>query len=140
MTMLLLRPPALMVLYHVTRKDRVAKIRRQGLKPHVPGKVWGVCDPAATRGTPVVWLTANPLDWKHDRHPNKAFRDPNAVMLTILIGWQTRLHHYLTWLDPHKKSDWVSQNNLLPWFVYFGTIKPAQIIDGLERPKRKPRR
>jgi hypothetical protein len=45
-----------MLLYHVTPKDRVAKIRSQGLKPHVPGKVWGLCDPAATRGKPIVCL------------------------------------------------------------------------------------
>jgi hypothetical protein len=130
-------------IYHVTLKDRVAKIRSQGLKPHVPGKVWGLCDPSATRGKPVVWLTADPHQWRHPNHPDKSFRQPDAVLLTIVISWNApRLKHYLSWFDPRKKGDWFyCHNNPAAWFVYFGTIKPAQIIDGLERPKpKKPRR
>jgi len=68
-----------MVLYHQTSKDRLAKIRREGLKPHRPGDVWGVCDPAVwgvcdpamTRGKRVVWLTADRHTWNHDRHRSK---------------------------------------------------------------------
>jgi hypothetical protein len=72
-----------MVLYHQTPKDRVAKIRREGLKPHVPGKVWGICDPAMTGGKPVVWLTADQHTFHHAKHPDKKMRKPDAVLLTI---------------------------------------------------------
>jgi hypothetical protein len=124
-----------MVLYHQTRKDRLAKIRRQGLKPHVPGKVWGVADPTITRGKPVVWLTADRNTWRHAKHRRKSFRDPDAVLLTILIDWSApKLQHYMSWIDPRKKVGWWdSKNNPAAWFVYFGTIRPAQIIGGLER-------
>jgi hypothetical protein len=47
-------------LYHCTLKELLPRIRREGLKPHVPGKVWGVSDPSATNGQRVVWLTADP--------------------------------------------------------------------------------
>jgi len=131
-----------MVLYHATLKDRVAQIRRQGLKSHVPGKVHGVADPSMTRGKPVVWLTADPHTWHHAKHPRKAFRKSEAVLLTILINWSApKLRHYMSWFDPGKKENWRQcQNNPAAWFVYFGKIPPAWIIGGLERPKRKPRR
>jgi hypothetical protein len=35
-------------LYHVTPKRLLPHIRREGLKPHVPGKLWGASDPSAT--------------------------------------------------------------------------------------------
>jgi hypothetical protein len=119
-----------MVLYHVTRKDRVAQIRREGLKPHLPGKVWGICDPVMTRGKPVVWLTADKHTWRHVKHPNKAWREPDAVLLTILINWSApKLQHYLSWFDPRKKLPWLDcPNNTAAWFVYFGTISPKQIM------------
>ena len=119
-----------MVLYHATPRSRLAQIRRKGLKPHVPGKVWGVCDPATTRNKPVVWLTANPTTWKHARHPHKAKRDPNTVLLTVLIDWSApKLWHYMSWFDPGKKKLWLHcQNNPAAWFVYFGTISPKQIF------------
>jgi hypothetical protein len=126
------------MLYHVTRKDRVPKIRRQGLRPHVPGKVWGVCDPEATRGKPVVWLTANPHQWRHHKHRDRALRDPDCVMLTIMIDWSApKLRHYLSWIDPRKNQQMAGPNNPMAWFVYFGAINPAQIVGGLERPRRK---
>ncbi|MGB3744180.1 MAG: hypothetical protein WBD11_06565 [Xanthobacteraceae bacterium] len=130
-----------MVLYHVTVRDRVARIRREGLKPRVPGKVWGKCDPSVTRGKPVVWLTADPASWRHAKHHNKSLRNPDGVMLTILINWTApKLKHYLSWLDPHKKEHLLDhRNNPAAWFVYFGRIYPGQIIAGLERPKRKRR-
>src|SRR5262249_27728561 len=119
-----------MVLYHATLRSRLAQIRRKGLKPHVPGKVWGVCDPAMTRNKPVVWLTADPTTWKHARHPHKAERDPNTVLLTVLIDWSApKLWHYMSWFDPGKKKHWLHcQNNPAAWFVYFGTISPKQIF------------
>jgi hypothetical protein len=131
-----------MVLYHVTRKDRVAKIRREGLKPHVPGKVWGEADPSITGGKPVVWLTADPHSWRHIAHPNKAFRNPDTVLLKILINWRApKLRHYMSWFDPQKKQNWLyCQNNPAAWFVYFGKIGPSLIVDGLERPRRRNKR
>ena len=121
-----------MVLYHATVKSRLAQIRRKGLKPHVPGKVWGKCDPAMTRNKPVVWLTADPTTWGHASHPNKAFRDRDQVLLTILINWcEPKLRHYMSWFDPRKKKNkyWLHcPNNPAAWFVYFGTISPKQIF------------
>jgi hypothetical protein len=116
-----------MVLYHVTPRSRLAQIRRRGLKPHVPGKVWGVCNPSTTRNKPVVWLTADPTTWHHSRHPNKALRNPNQVLLTVMINWSApKLRHYMSWFDPHKKKHWLfCKNNLAAWFVYFDT-DPAQ--------------
>jgi hypothetical protein len=124
--------PTPMVLYHQTQKDRVAKIRKQGLKPHVPGKVWGVADPSLTNGKPVVWLTADPMTWRHDRHPNKAMRDPKQVLLVVRINWSNpKLRHYMSWRDPNKKEPgafWYEhKDNPAAWFVYFGRIKPDQI-------------
>jgi hypothetical protein len=84
---MILSTPTLMVLYHTTVRSRVPQIRRKGLKPHVPGKVWGRADPAMTRNKPVVWLTADPATWPHAKHPNKAFRDPDKVLLRIQIWW-----------------------------------------------------
>jgi hypothetical protein len=128
--MLILFSRTPMVLYHVTHRSFVAKIRRRGLKPHVPGKVWGVSDPELTRGKPAVWLTADPTTWRHAKHPNKAFRDLDAVLLTVLINWSApKLHHYMSWMDPRKKNSWLDcPNNPAAWFVYFGTIPPKQII------------
>ena len=129
-----------MVLHHVTPKDRLAKIRREGLKPHVPGEVWGVCPPSVTKGRRVVWLTADAHEWRHDRHPNKKYRKNGARLLTVAVNWQDKnLHHYLSWADPKKRETFNGQQNLPAWFVYFGTIKPRGIVDGL-RPRRKPRR
>jgi hypothetical protein len=130
-----------MVLYHVTVKDRVAKIRREGLRPHVPGKVWGVCDPSITRGKRVVWLTADRHTWHHAKHPNKSRRNPEGVLLTIMIPWNApKLKHYMSWRDPRKKEPWTEHvNNPAAWFVHFGRVPPGMIIGGLERPKRKRR-
>jgi hypothetical protein len=117
------------VLYHVTRKKFLPRIRRGGLKPHVPGKVWGVCDPDVTKGKRVVWLTANPIQFKHDKHHQKSWRDPDGRLLRVVVNWDDeRLRHYVSWRDPKKKEHWGSQNNPLGWFVYFGTIPPGQII------------
>ncbi len=74
-----------MVLYHSTRKKFLPRIRREGLKPHLPGEVWGKCDPSMTRGKPVVWLTADPTQWRHDKHPRKDWRNPDNVLLTIRL-------------------------------------------------------
>jgi hypothetical protein len=99
------------------------------LKPHVPGKVWGVCDAKETRGKPVVWLTADPLEWKHDRHPRKAWRNPDVVLLTVQIDWSSpKLKHFLSWRDPGKRLSVFCKNNVLAWFVHFGPIKPSQIV------------
>jgi hypothetical protein len=118
-----------MVLYHVTPRSRLAQIRRRGLKPHVPGKVWGLCDPSTTRNKPVVWLTADPTTWKHDRHPKKAWRDPEKVLLPVIVNWgDSDLRHYMSWIDPRKKDFWNHQNKPAAWFVYFGRISPKQIM------------
>ena len=119
------------VLYHVTPKRFLPRIRREGLKPHVPGKVWGVCDPSATGGKRVVWLTADPTQWKHDKHHQKSWRDPGAHLLRVVVNWDDeRLHHYLSWRAPKKKELMVETcpNNMLGWFVYFGTIRPDYIM------------
>ncbi len=131
-----------MVLYHETPKDRVAKIRRQGLKPHVPGKVWGVCDPRVTRKKSVVWLTADPTTWCHNRHPNKAKPDPDRVLLTVIVNWQDpKLRHYISWRDPRKKMDWFeNKNNPAAWFVYFGRIPPNAIIIPRRSKSKRPRK
>ena len=101
----------------------------RGLKPHVPGKVWGVCHPDVTQGKRVVWLTANPIQFKHDKHHQKSWRDPDGRLLRVVVNWDDeRLRHYVSWRDPKKKEHWGSQNNPLGWFVYFGTIRPGQII------------
>jgi hypothetical protein len=122
-----------MVLYHSTPKDRLAKIRREGLKPHVPGKVWGVCDPSMTKGKRVVWLTADPHEWKHDRHPNKKWRCHDTRLLTIVISWRAKkLRHYLSWVDPDKREAHSCQNNLAAWYVHFGKINRNMIIDDLK--------
>jgi hypothetical protein len=94
-----------MVLYHCTVKSRLPQIRRRGLKPYVLGRVWGACDPVVTRNKPVVWLTADPTTWKHDRHPKKAWRDPEKVLLPVLVNWgDPDLLHYMSWIDPRKKD------------------------------------
>ena len=117
------------VLYHVTRKKFLPRIRREGLKPHVPGKVFGICDPDMTKGKRVVWLTADPVQWKHDRHHRKSWRDPDAKLLAVFVSWgDERLRHYLSWRDPKKKDDTDCTNNRLGWLVYFGTIRPGPII------------
>jgi hypothetical protein len=119
------------VLYHVTRKRFLPRIRREGLKPHVPGKVWGACDASAARGKRVVWLTADPTQWKHDKHHRKSWRDPDAKLLRVVVSWDDeRLHHYLSWRAPKKKELLVETcpNNMLGWFVYFGKIPPRQIM------------
>jgi hypothetical protein len=123
------------VLYHSTQKSRLAQIRRQGLRPYVPGKVWGVADPAMTRGKPVIWLRADRNTWHHSKHPNKKLRNPDQILLTVLIDWSApKLKHYMSWFDPSKKKDWflVSKNNPAAWFVYFGKIPPAWIVGGLK--------
>jgi hypothetical protein len=116
-------------LYHVTLKELLPRIRREGLKPHVPGKVWGASDPSATDGQRVVWLTADPTTWKHHKHHRKSWRDPNAVLLPVLVSWRDkRLHHYLSWRDPKRKEYFTpNPNNVPAWFVYFGTISPKSI-------------
>jgi hypothetical protein len=117
------------VLYHVTLKKFLPRIRREGLKPHVPGAVHGKSDPSMTGGKRVVWLTANPVQWRHDRHHLKRWRRPDAVLLTVIVSWNDkRLHHYLSWHDPKKKYWLTSANNFMGWFVYFGTIKQDHII------------
>jgi hypothetical protein len=119
------------VLYHCTQKKFLPRIRREGLKPHTPGKVWGATDPSATKGKRVVWLTADPTRWKHDRHHRKSWRDPDAVLLPVVVGWDDkRLHHYLSWRAPKKKELLVETcpNNMLGWFVCFGKIPPSQIM------------
>jgi len=123
------------VLYHVTKKRLLPRIRREGLKPHVPGKVWGASDPSATRGKRVVWLTADPTEWRHDQHHLKSKRDPDAISLMVLVSWKDeRLRHYLSWRDPKKKEHFTGNPNNVPaWFVYFGTIPPKRI----EFPARK---
>jgi hypothetical protein len=125
-----------MVLYHATPRSRLAQIRRKGLKPHVPGRVWGVCDAAMTRGKPVVWLTADPTTWRHAKHPNKKKRNPDQILLTVMIDWSApKLRHYMSWFDPRKKKDWffVCKDNPAAWFVYFGALPPGRIVGGLER-------
>jgi hypothetical protein len=119
------------VLYHVTRKRFLPRIRREGLKPHVPGKVCGVCDPDATKGKRVVWLTADPTQWKHDKHHRKSWRDPDEHLLPVIVSWNDeRLHHYLSWRVPKRKEllPETCPNNQLGWFVYFGKIPPSQIM------------
>jgi hypothetical protein len=132
-----LRP---LVLYHVTFKKFLSSIRRDGLKPHVPGKVWGVCAPDMTNGKRVVWLTADPTEWTHDKHREKTWRKPDTRLLTVNVNWKDkRLRHYLSWIDPNKKQFANSSQgqSVLAWFVYVGTIKPEQIIGGLELKKRR---
>jgi hypothetical protein len=75
-----------MVLYHCTPKKFLPRIRREGLKPHVPGAVHGVCDPSMTWGKEVVWLTADPMQWKHAKHPRKSWRNPDSCSPFKLIG------------------------------------------------------
>jgi len=88
------RPTAL---YHVTLRKFLPSIRREGLKPHVPGKVWGLCDPDMSRGKRVVWLTADPTQWRHDKHHRKSWRNPDAHLLPVIVRWNDeRLHHYLS--------------------------------------------
>jgi hypothetical protein len=117
-------------LYHCTRKELLPRIRREGLKPHVPGKVRGASDPSATDGKRVVWLTADPTTWKHHKHHLKSWRDPDAVLLPVQVGWNDkRLHHFMSWRDPKKQESFTSNpNNVAAWFVYFGTIKPRSIL------------
>ena len=117
------------VLYHVTR-NYLPRIRREGLKPQVPGKVFGICDPDVTKGKRVVWLTADPTEWKHDKHHRKSFRDPDASLLTVAVSWKDEcLRHYLSWRDPTKTEYFNSNSNNVPaWFVYFGTIPPERIV------------
>jgi hypothetical protein len=117
-------------LFHVTPKKFLRRIRREGLKPHIPGKVWGVTDPDVTHGKRVVWLTADPTQWKHDKHHRKSWRDPDATLLPVIVDWQDeRLHHWVSWRDPQKEfRHWSCNNNVLGWFVYFGRIRPDQIM------------
>jgi RNA:NAD 2'-phosphotransferase (TPT1/KptA family) len=123
------RPTEPTVLYHVTRKKFLPRIRREGLKPHVPGKVFGYSNPNMTNGKRVVWLTADSTQWKHDKHHRKSWRDPDAAMLAVIVSWNDeRLLHYLSWRDPKKKYQLTCPNNFLGWFVYFGTIKRQYII------------
>jgi hypothetical protein len=137
MIVFLFCPP---VVYHVTLKKFLPSIRRDGLKPHVPGKVWGVCTPDTTNGKRVVWLTADPTEWRHDKHREKTWRNADARLLTVMVSWSDkRLRHYLSWKDPNKK-EFLNSNqgqSVLAWFVYLGTIKPEQIIDGLESARGK---
>jgi hypothetical protein len=126
-------------LYHSTPKTFLPRIRREGLKPHVPGKVWGATDPSASKGKRVVWLTADPTQWKHDKHHRKSWRKPDTVLLPVVVSWHDeRLSHFLSWRDPKKKElqPWSCPNNELGWFVYFGKIPPTQILF----PRRKRRR
>jgi len=121
--------PTPTVLYHVTRKKFLPRIRREGLKPHVPGKVFGVCDPNMTKGKRVVWLTADPTQWKHDKHHRKSWRDPDAHLLPVIVHWgDERLRHYLSWRDPKGEELLCGENDHIGWFVYFGTIRRRQII------------
>ena len=118
-----------MVLYHSTPKKFLPRIRREGLKPRVPGDVWGACDPAMTRGKKVVWLTADPSEWRHDRHPRKDWRDRDTALLTICIDWTSpKLKHFLSWRYPRKRQRVFCNDNMPAWFVYFGRIKPSQIL------------
>ena len=125
-------------LYHSTPKKFLPRIRREGLKPHVPGKVWGKSDPSSTRGKRVVWLTADPTQWKHDKHHRRSWRNPDNVLLSVMVSWQDeRLVHYLSWSDPKKKIlIETCPNNELGWFVYLGRIPPNLILF----PKRRRRR
>jgi hypothetical protein len=123
-----------MVLYHVAHKNRLAKIRREGLKPHRPGDVWGSASPEMTRGRSCVWLTADSREWRHDRHPDRKFRNPKTRLLTVAIGWDSKkLHHYLSWFDPDKHGEaFLYRQNVPAWFVHFGKIAPEAVIDGLK--------
>jgi hypothetical protein len=123
------------LLYHVTRKRFLPSIRREGLKPHIPGKVWGVCSPDLTNGKRVVWLTADPTEWRHDKHREKSWRDPEARLLTVMVPWtDKRLQHYLSWIDANKKHFHNSNQgqNIFAWFTYLGRIISEQIVGGLE--------
>ena len=128
MVVLNLLPPP-MVLFHSTPKKFLPRIRREGLKPHVPGDVWGLCDPRMTHGKPVVWLTADPRDFNHSKHPQKDSRNPDVVLLVVGIDWTSpELKHYLSWRDPRKRDPVRCNNNMPAWFVHFGRIKPSQIL------------
>jgi hypothetical protein len=129
-----------MVLYHQTHRKFLSRIRREGLKPHTPGKVWGAASPKMTWGKKVVWLTADRATWRHSKHPQKDMRNPDTVLLTILIDWSApKLKHYLSWRFPTKRCGLVDgKNNPAAWFVHFGRIPPAMIVGGLERRKAAP--
>ena len=92
------------VLYHVTKKRLLPRIRREGLKPHVPGKVWGASDPSATRGKRVVWLTADPTEWRHDQHHLKSKRDPDAISLMDILGHTTDFSQRVESLEVDRRS------------------------------------
>jgi hypothetical protein len=47
----------------------------------------------------------------------------------VVVNWDDeRLHHYLSWRAPKKKELMACPNNMLGWFVYFGTIRPDYIL------------
>jgi hypothetical protein len=131
-----------MILFHVTSVDRLGSIARDGLVPQVPGVVWNDGDPALARltgGKPVVWLTTDPDEWRHDA---------GARLLTVSLAPNSkRLVHYLTWLhrcDPAFYDEMRiryacevaargqgAAQNVEAWHVYLGTIRRDQIVDGL---------
>jgi hypothetical protein len=94
--------------------------------------------PDVTNGKRVVWLTADPTEWRHDKHREKIWRNPDVRLLTVKVNWNDkRLRHYLSWIDPNRKIFANSRQSVLAWFVYLGAIKPEQIIGGLELKKRR---
>jgi hypothetical protein len=137
-----------MILYHVTRKKFLPAIREQGLIPHVPGVVWDDGHPEVakmTDGKPVVWLTADATEWRHDA---SATGDTEARLLTVRLEPNSkRLVHYATWLHDHDPDFYLhmqirykeicegryseTPQNIEAWHIYFGTIRADRIIDGL---------
>lgn len=142
-----------MILYHTTRIKNLASIAREGLWPHVPGVVWDGGEPAVARlthGRPVVWLTADGSEWRHDRHEERISCAPDTRRLSVRLEPNNkRLMAYWPWLQKHDLpaaacvNRWRAEaqlglserpdQNVPAWFVYFGTIPPDKIVDGLER-------
>jgi hypothetical protein len=139
-----------MILYHVTKREFLPSIRERGLVPHVPGVVWDDSDPnvaALTGGKPVVWLTADKTEWRHDAHATN--KNPATRLLTVRLEYSKRLVRYAPWLHKlnpqyyqdmqisyaQNVADGLPPQNVEAWHVYFGTIRPDRIIDGLDAEK-----
>jgi hypothetical protein len=129
-----------MILHHYTDSENAAGIREHGLIPHAVPRAARDYEPAAqarcgANGQPIVWLTANAVDYV-----------VQTVRVSVKLEANSkRLVHYATWarkhipnfnavlIDAAMNGGSVAAEAIDDWYIYFGTIPPKRITEILDR-------